>query len=132
MHAWDCRCGIRNAPSFTTCRSCGQPAGMGRPIRAGHTPPHNASGRPPSLPRQPQGNRFALRYLVAAALVYALFQAICHPAVEVLWTLGVDGSAQGVLRNRSIFPLANLELSIPLAVPTEERGFYSGCEIRPA
>jgi hypothetical protein len=32
LHAWDCTCGTRNAPSLATCRQCRQPMAAGRPV----------------------------------------------------------------------------------------------------
>src|SRR5947209_804028 len=32
MHAWDCPCGTRNAPTFSACRNCRRPAAQGRPV----------------------------------------------------------------------------------------------------
>lgn len=34
MHAWDCRCGTRNAPQFVSCRNCGAPASGGQIVPA--------------------------------------------------------------------------------------------------
>src|SRR5688500_1661415 len=59
MHAWDCRCGTRNAPSLTSCRSCGglRDHGRGVPVarpvppapaavvRHNPTAPHSGSVR---------------------------------------------------------------------------------------
>jgi TM2 domain-containing membrane protein YozV len=38
MHAWDCRCGERNAPVFTRCRKCGGPMSAGRIIQGDPQP----------------------------------------------------------------------------------------------
>jgi hypothetical protein len=37
IHAWDCRCGTRNAPAFVHCRRCDGPQNQGRPV-AGSDP----------------------------------------------------------------------------------------------
>src|SRR5262245_622354 len=44
MHAWDCQCGTRNAPSFTQCRNCGRPVTAGRPLFVSPRPPSAAGG----------------------------------------------------------------------------------------
>jgi hypothetical protein len=32
MHAWECSCGTRNAPSLNHCHKCGQPLTAGKPL----------------------------------------------------------------------------------------------------
>lgn len=57
MHAWDCRCGTRNAPTFPACRKCGGPAGAGRvvPDRPVNLPPAVSkwAARPPQWGPRP-------------------------------------------------------------------------------
>lgn len=39
IHAWDCRCGTRNAPTFAKCRRCCAPSSAGRSIPTLPAPP---------------------------------------------------------------------------------------------
>jgi hypothetical protein len=86
MHAWDCRCGTRNAPSFTRCRSCGQPARLGRPIHAGSSlaPISRPAPAPPPAYRDTRRPAPAIVRRIPPPLQLALFGAVIGVGV-FLW-----------------------------------------------
>lgn len=71
MHAWDCPCGTRNAPSFPACRNCRRPAGQGSPVGSQPAGPRPAPP-PPNLRRPtpaPQPPPSAPRGVFRSALI---------------------------------------------------------------
>src|SRR5262245_1989767 len=62
MHAWECPCGTRNAPTFQQCRNCRRPAAQGRPIGAARPsappPPPRPAPPPPQYPAPPQYQQY--------------------------------------------------------------------------
>jgi hypothetical protein len=63
-HAWDCRCGSRNAPEFATCHRCGLPAHTGRMVAWPDAPPPV-----PQPPRSPWGWSPRVRPMVWIAVL---------------------------------------------------------------
>src|SRR5262245_61969805 len=55
MHAWDCPCGTRNAPTFQQCRNCRRPAAQGRPVGVARpsAPPPPPRPAPPTAGQWP-------------------------------------------------------------------------------
>ena len=93
-HAWDCRCGTRNAPSFLRCRDCGAPAATGRPVPPqGGSPAGRPVPGPPAVPaRRPAPvPSHAVSARVAAAHLLLCLQGACVVGVVVTTALLCPG-----------------------------------------
>lgn len=93
MHAWDCSCGTRNAPTFRTCRRCGLSASKGAVVASstipqsqpGVTPRANKPGAPvPYAPRPALTSRRQLNESLVGGFI--LFVVVV--VVGCLVTLG--------------------------------------------
>ncbi len=76
MHAWDCSCGTRNAPTFAVCRNCGRPAGQGWAVDSPLTQP----SEPPS-PLQPPAPQQKTDLCAVLADVFGILGLLLFPIV---------------------------------------------------